>query len=234
MIENRLPAGSVHAWFERTYRERGRRYLRPPDAYRILLELLAPKPGAKLLDVACGPAHLLHAARGYGVRATGVDFSAVALAMGRELVPEAELHLADAAALPFPNDSFDFVTCIGALERMPDLERTLAEQVRVARPEARFCFLVRNARTLRWKVLMKGLGLRNESGHQGAATLSSWSERFERAGFTIERVIADQWPLMWRERLRHRLGLDAAFTMEHRSLLPLRYAGEFIFVLRHG
>ncbi len=233
MIEDRSPADSVHAWFDRTYLSRGHRYLRPPHAYRIFLELLAPRKRETLLDVACGPAHLLHEAGAYGLVTTGIDFSTVALEMGRRLTPDADLHRADAAALPFPNDTFDYVTCIGALERMPDLARALSEQVRVAKSSARFCFLVRNARTLTWQLLMEGLGLKNKSGHQGAATLSEWILRFERAGFTVQRVVADQWPLMWRERCLRRLGLAPTFTRERRGWLPLTYAREFIFILSH-
>ena len=36
--------------------------------------------------------------------------------------------------LPFPKDSFDVVTCLEALEFLPDPERALAEMARVLRP----------------------------------------------------------------------------------------------------
>jgi SAM-dependent methyltransferase len=154
--------------------------------------------------------------------------------MGRRLVPEARFFEADAAELPFPDASFDYITCIGALERMPERERALAEQLRVATPDARFCFLVRGADTFTWRLAMEGLGRRNRRGHQDAASLAVWTERFEHAGFHIEAVLPDQWPLMWDERLLHWMGVETAFTRIRKGFLPLRFANEFIFVLSRG
>ena len=208
--------------------------MRPPEAYRVLLELLDPRPGQKILDVGCGPAHLLHEARDYGLELHGVDLSRVALEMGRELVPEARLRQADATRLPFVDGCFDYVTCIGALERMPDLDAVLQEQKRVAARDAVFCFLVRNADTLRWKLLMEGLSLRNHEAHQGALSLEDWSSWFRSAGFRVDRVLPDQWPLMWSDRIKRWLKRPASFRHERRGVVPLRFAGEFIFLLRRG
>lgn len=224
----------IRDWFDETYRARGRRYLRPPRAYRVLLDLLKVRPGGKLLDVACGPGHLLSEARGSGLELFGVDFSSVALDMGRRLAPEARFFEADAAELPFPDASFDYITCIGALERMPERERVLAEQRRVAKPDARFCFLVRGADTFTWRLVMERLGYRNTRGHQDAASLRVWTERFEHAGFHIEAVLPDQWPLMWAERLLHRVGVETSFTRMRSGFVPLRFANEFIFVTTRG
>lgn len=236
MLEKRLAVDDVRQWFDQIYLDRGRGYLRPPEAYRVFLSLLAPERGTALLDVACGPGHLLHEASCLDIELVlaGIDFSPVALEIGTKLVPSATLREADAAHLPFVDGQFDYVTCIGALERMPDLDAVLAEQRRVAAPDATFCFLVRNAETLVWKLLMEGLGLRNETGHQGAKNLAEWRACFENAGFRIERIVPDQWPLMWPERLLRRLGLAPSFRNPKRGLAPLRWSNEFIFVLRHA
>ncbi|TDI34307.1 MAG: class I SAM-dependent methyltransferase [Acidobacteria bacterium] len=234
MLERTVDARDVREWFDETYRRQGLSYLRPTEAYRVLVNILEPRPSERLLDVGCGPGHLLREAAAYHLVLAGVDLSPVAVELGMKLVPEADIREADATKLPFPDQSFDYVTCIGTLERIPDPERAILEQIRVAKPSARFCFLVRNADTLTWRILMEGLKLRNAVGHQGASGKDDWCRLFERCGLTVERILPDQWPLMWRERAMRRLGLSPSFTRLRRGLRPLRFAGEFIFLLRHG
>lgn len=226
----------VRDWFNGTYATAGLRYLRPLDAYPIFLQLLDARPGERLLDVACGPGQLLRTARLRGVEAAGVDISGEAIRMARERTLGAEVHEANAESLPFADDSFDCVTCIGSLERMLDLQRVLTEIQRVAKPDARFCFMVRNAATLSWRIWSQALGRRNVAGHQDARTLDDWVELFERSGFVVQEVHPDQWPRQrvakvlrgWRDR-------DPVRPERIRgSTLPLAYANEFVFVLRRA
>lgn len=92
-----------------------------------------------------------------GVRLVGVDLSGRMLAIARERVRteghDVELHEADAQHLPFPDASFDTVTCTLSLCSVPDLAPTVAEMRRVLRPGGRLLLLdhVRPTSTwLRW------------------------------------------------------------------------------------
>jgi ubiquinone/menaquinone biosynthesis C-methylase UbiE len=224
------------AWFERTYRRLGFRYLRPYAAYPIYLQLLAARAGERLLDVGCGPGLLLRAEGVRGLAAHGADLAWTPLALAREYVPDARLARADAHALPFADASFDLVTGIGVLERFPDRPRALAELRRVARPAARFCFLVRNARTLAWALATRWWGRPARRGHHDAKSLAEWTALFDGAGLAIDAVLPDQWP---RQRLRRwlRAGRDPDFSRPERvarPLLPLAFANEFLFLLRHA
>lgn len=71
------------------------------------------------------------------VTLTGVDLSPAMLAIARtrgdELGRQVELHEADAQALPFPDASFDTVTCTLSLCNIPDDRRAVAEMRRVLR-----------------------------------------------------------------------------------------------------
>lgn len=70
-------------------------------------------------------------------RFIGIDLSPGMLAVaGREL-PNATLHVADAAALPLPDVSVDLVTCVTALHMIPDAAAAIAEWRRVMRPGGR-------------------------------------------------------------------------------------------------
>ncbi len=222
---------TVRRWFDEVYATRGLTYLRPPEAYPIFVHLVGARPGEALLDVACGPGLLLRAAAARGVRGFGVDLSRVAAAMVPATAAPAHAAVGNAQALPFRDAAFDRVTCIGSLERVLDREAALREMRRVARPGARLCLMVRNSRTPRWWLHAELLGRRNVAGHQDAAGLEHWTALFERLGFAVDDVLPDQW---LRQRLRRRLGVswEAQEGRVARPILPLRFANEFIFLLR--
>ena len=225
------------AWFEQIYRRQGFRYLRPYAAYPIYLQLLEARAGERLLDVGCGPGLLLRAACERGLAARGADIAHTPLSMAREYVPRAAVARADAEELPFAAASFDLVTCIGALERFPDRAQALRELQRVTTIAARFCIMVRNARTLTWALGTRWWGRPARRGHHDAKSLAEWTALFTAAGFAIDAVHPDQWP---RQRLRRWLRgrRDPDFRRPERvarPILPLRLANEFVFLLRkHG
>src|SRR5690349_18071039 len=82
-----------------------------PSSYERLAALAAP--GDRALDLACGDGMLLDLLLGRGVgEATGVDMSAGELAAAKaRLGDRASLVDARAQELPFPDGSFDLVTC---------------------------------------------------------------------------------------------------------------------------
>jgi len=223
---------TVRRWFDETYATRGLEYLRPAQAYPIFIHLLGAQAGETLLDIACGAGLLLKAGRAAGLNAFGVDLSSVAAGMVPGVAPGARAIVGNAEALPYLDGQFDNVTCIGSLERMLDRERVLREMQRVARPGARFCVMVRNSRTLKWKIHAEILGRRNVAGHQDAAGLEQWTELFEDLGFAVLGIHPDQW---LRQRMRRAVGISWAAqdgVIATPLLVPLRFANEFIYVLR--
>jgi ubiquinone/menaquinone biosynthesis C-methylase UbiE len=113
------------------------------DALMLAGPVLACCPNGHVLDVATGtgrlPAALLTQRRFTG-RITGIDASAGMLRIARDKLANypgrVELQVEDAQALPFPDESFDVVACLEALEFMPDWRRALTEMCRVAKPGA--------------------------------------------------------------------------------------------------
>ena len=223
----------VAAWFDNTYQQKGVRYLRPPRAYPIFVQLLGLNSGQHLLDVACGPGMVLRAARERGVTASGIDLSGEAIALAQKLLPGIDAQVGNAERLPFADATFDGITCLGSLERFLDRDRALSEMVRVAKPTARFCFLVRNASTLVWRFWREGLGNREIAGHQDAMTLPAWQKLFASNSLTIESVLPDQWPRQrWRQHLPGQLPQPGRKERIAKSLLPLRWCNELVFILR--
>ena len=231
MSSDQARQAQIKHWFDHTYATKGNRYLRSVQAYYVFLEMLRAQPQDALLDVACGLGRLLEAAREYQCQLTGVDISSVAVQKAQQQLPDARILEANAEALPFGDGEFKLVTCLGSLERMLNLDAVLSELLRVGQAQAKYCFLVRNADTLVWKWLKEGLGMRNDEGHQGAKSLNEWTGIFEQAGFHIERVYPDQYPLQRRKRWLS-LGLaDVKPTTILEGIGKIEHTGKFIFVL---
>lgn len=96
--------------------------------------------GACALDVCCGTADWTIAiaeATGTDGHVTGLDFSEGMLEAGRSKVavhPNITLVQGNAMELPFPDDSFDFVTIGFGLRNVPDYLTVLKEMNRVLKP----------------------------------------------------------------------------------------------------
>jgi ubiquinone/menaquinone biosynthesis C-methylase UbiE len=104
--------------------------------------------GGSLLDIGCSTGGLLIAAgAGFGMVA-GVDAALRWLTIGavrlREVGVTASLVCANAEALPFPDESFDAITCIDTLEHLRDVPCAMREARRVASPGGRALWTTNN------------------------------------------------------------------------------------------
>jgi demethylmenaquinone methyltransferase / 2-methoxy-6-polyprenyl-1,4-benzoquinol methylase len=102
--------------------------------WRRLTAEAVVSPGARVLDACCGTGDLALADARAGGRVTGVDFSGEMLARAERKAPEFDWVQADAAALPFPDASFDAVTVGFGIRNLADLEGGLRELARVLVP----------------------------------------------------------------------------------------------------
>ena len=222
---------TIRAWFNETYRTKGFGYLRPPAAYKVYPRLLELQGGESSLDIACGLGLMLEQSVKVGAQAYGIDLSDTAVGMAREYVPQAKIEVANSEHLPFEDNSMDVITCLGSLERMINLSRVFAEMQRVGRPDARYCFLVRNSDTLFWQIFMKRFGMQNRNSHQGAKSMEAWTALFEANGFQVNKVLPDQWPMVRWPQIAT-LGWVKRNPYKVRpGLRPVQYADELIFLL---
>lgn len=97
------------------------------------------KPGAAVLDVACGPGTLgLMVARAAG-KVHGIDFSESMLAVFRRKIQQTglgniDLHCGDAQALPYADEMFDAAFSLFGLMFFPDRKKGFAEIHRTLKP----------------------------------------------------------------------------------------------------
>ncbi|MBM7787830.1 class I SAM-dependent methyltransferase [Tenggerimyces flavus] len=87
-------------------------------------KLFAPKPGDTVLDVGSGGGTAVGELLARGMNAIGVDVSADALAVARELHPDARFEQAGAEELPFANGSIDGYRAEKLYQRPPQPRRT--------------------------------------------------------------------------------------------------------------
>ena len=105
---------------------------------RAVSGALALRPGDRVLDLAAGTATSSAALAAGGAGVVGCDFSLGMLRVGAAAgYPGVDLVAGDALALPFADASFDAVTMSFGLRNTADVDRALAELLRVTRPGGR-------------------------------------------------------------------------------------------------
>jgi ubiquinone/menaquinone biosynthesis C-methylase UbiE len=116
---------------------------------RLLIDEASPKPGDRVLDVACGTGIVArHVAALHDGRAlvTGIDVSPGMLDVARDRAASEgraiEWVEGPAEDLPFPDGAFDLVTCQFGLMFFTDRRAALAEMHRVLAPGGRLAIHV--------------------------------------------------------------------------------------------
>ncbi|MFO1082853.1 MAG: methyltransferase domain-containing protein [Reyranellaceae bacterium] len=126
--------------------------------FRTLVDLMAPRPGERILDVGCGSGaldRLLAQRLGAANPIVGVDVNgfllreAAALAEADGVAGSITFQSGSAEALPFADASFDCAFSVTVLEEC-DADRALAELVRVVRPGGRVGVIVRSIDLPQW------------------------------------------------------------------------------------
>lgn len=107
-----------------------------------MLELLAPAPHERALDVATAAGNTALAMAHFAQSVVAVDLTPAMQAQFERNAAEAGLSnvsfgVADSERLPFPDAAFDLVTCRRAVHHFPDPPRAAAEIARVLRPGGR-------------------------------------------------------------------------------------------------
>lgn len=94
-----------------------------------------------VLDVACGTGDMAVSLAERGCTVTGIDLSEEMLAIAKRKVENGKWKVADAEHLPFPDGSFDAVTCAFGVRNFVHLEKGLGEMLRVLKPGGRMVIL---------------------------------------------------------------------------------------------
>lgn len=208
--------------------------------YQWLLERLRPEPGKRLLDVSCGVGMLLKFAAEAGLQACGVDISQAAVREAKQRNPLVRVAVGNGETLPYPDDSFDYVTNIGSLEHYEHLPEGIQETARVLRRDGRACILLPNSFGLLWNisyVRRTGDVCDDEQPIQRYATRRQWQRLLEANGLIVCQLFPYHRALprtrrdwLWYLRRPHKL-LASLFVI---PLIPINLASTFVFICKKG
>jgi SAM-dependent methyltransferase len=164
-----VTGNAVDAWSGASYERIAETFTEIHDR---IVELLAPRPGERLLDVACGTGGVALRAARAGAQVVGVDLSPDQIAKARRAAEleglDVALDVGDCQELPYHDREFDVVVSAFGAIFAPDHARVAAELARVCRPGGR-------------------LALTSWPGDE-------WSETHVRAGRTFQdEVDAREW-----------------------------------------
>ena len=160
----------------------------------LFISWLGLGKSSRLLDVACGSGKpTLRIAQKTGCHVSGVDIHvdgiASATANAREIGYEGRAHFHHANAserLSFDTASFDAVTCIDAINHLPDRPRVLADWHRVLKPGG--CLLFTDPIVLTGLITNEEVAIRTSIGHFIFAPHGLDESLLRQAGFDVERV----------------------------------------------
>jgi trans-aconitate methyltransferase len=101
-----------------------------------LIDVLAPQPGERILDLGCGTGQLTHEIAARGADVLGVDASPEMIGQARQNYPRLRFVLQDGASMTFERE-FDAVFSNAALHWIMNAEGAVDSMVRALRPGGR-------------------------------------------------------------------------------------------------
>jgi len=176
---------------------------RPSALYKRAIEIAAPRPGEKALDIGSGTgtmAIMIAQKVGPGGEVAGIDASPEMIEVARRKAKRqhsaARFELEAIEALSFSDGSFDLVTSSMMLHHLPaDVQRKgLAQARRVLRPGGRLVIVDFSSESGSFLGHLLSL-----FGHKhGESTVGSLEAKLREAGFTqVEEVKTDRKGLMF-------------------------------------
>jgi SAM-dependent methyltransferase len=105
-------------------------------------DAIVPNPGRLTLEVGCGEGRVARDLARRGHTVVALDASPTLAAGAAAADPDGRYLVADAAALPFGNESFDLVVAYNSLMDVDDMPPAVAEASRVLVPGGRLCICI--------------------------------------------------------------------------------------------
>lgn len=214
----------IKKWYNCRYDIKGEKAWRPYEAYSVFLDYLKIESAKRLLDVGSGTGFLLKDADKRGLETYGIDISENSVEIARNNSPNSKIFVSNGENLPFSDNYFDYITCVGVLEHFLDIFKGIREMKRVGKNSALFCIAVPNSNFLYWKLKSKK-GTDQRNINENLYSLEEWKELFNREGFKILEIYKDKWFIKFQylKRIIHELA---------QIFIPLNYTYQFVFIMK--
>lgn len=144
--------------------------------FSLLMKLLRPSSGATLLDVGSGTGYFSRRFAAAGLRVTGLDPDPAMIAFGRNAGGGVNYVSGTATNLPFPTQSFDYVSAVTSLCFVAEAWRGLEEIWRVGRHGMVLGLLNRHSMLYRQK---RGTGSYRGARWDAISDVLAWVQRLE-------------------------------------------------------
>jgi SAM-dependent methyltransferase len=168
-------------------------YLRQTPWTRLRLgaveDLVEPKKGDRVLDLGCAAGAVTHFLSTFGCEVVGVDAEPLGIEKARSLFPGLRFEVADVAALPFPDSSFDKAVAADLVEHLDDetLRRMLSGLRRVLVPGGTVSIYTPNSRHLIERVKKRNVILAQNPTHIGLRDADMLVTALADAGLHVDR-----------------------------------------------
>jgi ubiquinone/menaquinone biosynthesis C-methylase UbiE len=185
-----------------------------PEILAEKVEFAQPQPHELILDVACGPGAFVLATAPRVSFATGIDVTYEMLRQARvfqveKQVVNAGFALADADCVPFPDATFDLVSCQHAFHHITKPELVLMEMIRVTKPQGRLLILDPLAPESDPKFeLYNEIERLRDPSHTFSLRLTTFLSMFEERGLEVARQSIRRRQRSFNQWMR-RAGLEA-------------------------
>ncbi|MBY5937710.1 class I SAM-dependent methyltransferase [Marinobacter nauticus] len=216
----------------------------PSRHLRGLSEILRISADDRVLDIACGTGEWLAVCAEKGASVSGIDISSKAIGICQQRLPAGEFLCQPAETLPYPDNSFDIITCLGSLEHFLDQNKSISEISRVAKPDARILILVPNAGFMTYRLGLYS-GTQQKAARETIRSLEEWKAMLENNGLAIQSRWKDLhvikfswifrkpyllvplraiqaialliWPLEWQYQVYHECAVDKQTPQNKRT-----------------
>ncbi len=196
-------------WYDNVYLHGGYKSAASNYDEKMLDQLGVPKNAEmKLLDIACGNGFLLQTAENR-VKTFGIDISENAIRNAKQRAGKTVFSSGSAEKLPFEDNFFDFVTCLGSMEHFINVDNALMEIKRVLIKGGKANIHVPNSLYLVHKIL-----------------------RIDTQGQPNERLATEA---EWKEIIEKHLKIERTYKYNTRLYLnwiPKRYCCHFTFICK--
>lgn len=119
-----IPIHTMSCWSEEGFQE----------LFKITFKLIKKLKNVKtVLDVGCGPGAYCAELHKKGYDVTGIDYSKNVIDRAKKEHLKMNFDVGSAYNLPYKNESFDLVICIGLLQCVYDAEKVIDELARTAK-----------------------------------------------------------------------------------------------------
>lgn len=205
--------------------------------YDWIIKLVSPVRGKTFLDIACGGGWMLAAAVKKNLKTYGLDISSNAIEKTKKVSPGSNLIVGSGEKLPWPDNSFDYLTCLGSIEHYIHPEIGIKEIVRVLKKDGTCAIMLPNKFFFLdlLRILFRGDTTEEEwQIVERRATLKGWCRFLEENGLKVKKIYKyNKYPELFKPGTLKMKSIGKFFISAFiRYFSPFNFAWQFVYICK--